>query len=69
MESKSSVAVSGRFFNIRGEMLSNPEAIDVREFIAEINSPCVKGRFRQWSGGKKGAFNMRRGEDSDTDGT
>jgi len=69
MESKSSVAASGRFFNIRDKMLSRPEAIDIRELIAEINSPCVKGRFRQWSGGNKGAFNMRRGEDSDTDGT
>jgi len=62
-ESKASRMSNGRFFNIRGEMLSRPE------FITEMNSPCVKGRFRQWSGGKKGTFNMRRGEDSVTDGT
>jgi hypothetical protein len=50
-------------------MLPKPEAIDIREFIAEINSPCVRGKFRQWSKGKKGVFNMRWGEDSVTDGT
>lgn len=69
IERRSSVAAAGKCFNIRGEMLSNPEAIDFRELIAAINSSCVRGKLRQWSGGEMVDNSMRLGDDSDSDGT
>ena len=59
MESNSSMEGSYRYFSIRGEMLFKPQAIDVRKSIAEVNSPCVNGRFRQWSRVVVGALKIR----------
>lgn len=69
IESNNSMALSDRYFNIRSEMLSSPEAIDLRELMAEINSPYVKCKFKQWSRGESGALNIREGKDSVSEGT
>jgi len=42
MTKRESKALEGRCFNISGEILSKPEAIDLREEIAKFNSNIVK---------------------------
>lgn len=69
MERRSFVAVVDKYFSIRGEMESIPEAIDFREWIAKFNSSSVNKRLRQWSGKEKRAFVERVVEDSNSDGT
>jgi len=67
LERRSSMAAVGKCFNIRGEMLSKPEAIDFRELIAVISSSCVSGMLRQWSGREIVDGSMRLGDDSDSE--
>jgi hypothetical protein len=40
---KTSSALGGKFFNIRRDMLSSPEAEERREAMANINSEMEKG--------------------------
>lgn len=45
--SKSSNALVGRCFNIRGDIQSMPEAADFRENIAVLSSLIVNGKLKQ----------------------
>jgi hypothetical protein len=69
IERRSSVTSTGKCFNISGEMLSKPEAIDLWESIAEINSPCVSCILRQWLVVLKGTFDIRLVDNSSSEGT
>lgn len=42
MAKRESKALEGRCFNISGEILSKPEAVDLRDEIAKFNSDIVK---------------------------